>query len=233
MTRKHYIVGCGGVGSWLAPSLCLLRNPNEIILVDGDSLEPKNLNRQLFEGDDIGKNKADALSRRYECQSIPEWYSLGMIEHEQSDWIFCCVDNNPARAAVLHSCDAYGAQAIIAANETTSSEAYYYRRAWKDTPLDPRVYYPEIRDDHTNDPRGEAVGCTGEAQVANRQLVSANFSAAALAQNLFVLWGIKLGGLDKEVIPLLPYKFTANLSKLESFRVKDQMEKGQTNEKAN
>ena len=62
LMRKHYIIGCGGVGSWLAPSLCLLRSPQEVILVDGDTLETKNLNRQLFTPEQVGSNKAEALA---------------------------------------------------------------------------------------------------------------------------------------------------------------------------
>jgi hypothetical protein len=231
--RKHYIIGCGGVGSWLAPSLCLLRSPQEIILVDGDTLEQKNLNRQLFTPEQVGSNKAEALAEKYGCQAIAEFYGTGSIEHDPSDWIFCCVDNNPARMAVLHSCDQYGCQAIFAANESTSSEAYYYRRAWKETPLDPRVYYPSMATDRSGDPRRASAGCTGEAQRLNRQLVSANVSAAALAQNLFVLWGIKASELSKETMPSLPFKFVANLSRLESHRIKDQLEKGKSNETDN
>ena len=227
MPRKYFVIGCGGVGSWLAPALCLLRSPQEVTLVDGDKLEKKNLNRQLFTENDIGDYKANALAEKYGCTSIPRWYSLGDMEHDVGDWIFCCVDNNPARMAVLAAADEQGAYAIFAANETTSSEAYYYRRAWKDTALDPRVYYPEMMEDRSNDPRDGAIGCTGEAQEQNRQLVTANLSAASLALNLFVVWGIKAQTLDKETMPMLPFKYVSNMTKLETFRIKETMEKGQ------
>mgnify|MGYP000856154200 CR=1 FL=1 len=62
-----------------------------------------------------------------------------------------------------------------------SAEAYYYRRRWKGTARDPRVYYPEINQDRSGDPRATSIGCTGEVQNQNRQLVSANLMAAALA----------------------------------------------------
>ena len=52
----------------------------------------------------------------------------------------------------------------------------------------------------------------------NRQLVSANFMAAALAEHLFVLWHLKAPRLDKETVAALPYKFAANLSKLETYQ---------------
>jgi hypothetical protein len=101
-----------------------------------------------------------------------------------------------------------------------SAEAYYYRRAWKGTPRDPRFYYPEMNTDRSGDPRAASIGCTGEPQAANRQLVSANLMAAALAEHLYVLWHLKAPRLDKETVAALPHKFAANLTKLETHRVK-------------
>lgn len=218
---KHciYIIGAGGVGSWLAPSLCLLHNPSSVVLVDGDVLEAGNLNRQLFGADQVGRNKAEALASKYRCGAIPQFYSMGVLNHDPSDWIMCCVDNNPARNAVIQECDRSGCKAIFAANEVHSSEAYFYDPAWKHTRLDPRVYYPQIVTDHSDDPVARGSGCTGESQANNRQLVSANFSAAALAQNLYVLWAMEAPKLNVETIPSLPYQFRANLSRLEFNRV--------------
>lgn len=214
----NYIIGCGGVGSAIVPSYCLLKAPGDITLVDGDRIERKNLNRQLFDAGQIGMNKAQALAARYGCRFIPEWFARGKIRHYRNDWLICLVDNHRTRLETLEVCDESGCPAIIAANEMHSSEAYYYRRTWKGTPRDPRVYYPEINTDQSGDPRTAAIGCTGEAQENNRQLVSANLMAAALAEHLFVLWHFKAPRLDKETVARLPYKFAANLSKLETYQ---------------
>lgn len=214
----HYIIGCGGVGSAIVPSLCLLKSPDNITLVDGDVIEEKNLNRQMFGRSDIGRNKADALAEKHGCRSVAEWFSRGKLRHARNDWLICLVDNHRARLETLQVCDEVGCQAVFAANETHSSEAYYYRRAWKGTARDPRVYYPEISTDERGDPRSAAIGCTGVAQERNRQLVSANFMAAALAEHLFVLWNMKAPRLDKETVAVLPYKFGANLTKLETYK---------------
>jgi molybdopterin/thiamine biosynthesis adenylyltransferase len=226
--RNHYIIGCGGVGSWLAPSLTLLLDPSQVSLIDGDTLEEKNLNRQLFSSEDIGHNKAQALAKRYNCGFRSDWYLFGLIEHTERDWLFVCVDNNPARVAALQACDQYGCQAIIAANETTSSEAYFYRPRWKGTRLDPRVYYPELLSDQSGDPRAAQAGCTGDAQERNRQLVTANASAAALAANLFVLWGVKAHIITRDMMPMMPFKFVQNLSKTETHRIEDRATKTRT-----
>jgi hypothetical protein len=215
-----YVIGAGGVGSWLVPSLCLLQNHTDLTVIDGDRLERKNLNRQLFTERDINRFKSDALAQKYGCLSEPKWFSHGMKHFDDSDWLISVVDNHPARMAALESSDAFGCKVIIAANEKTSAEAYYYQSDWKDSPLDPRVYYPEILTDKSDDPMRVAIGCTGEAQRENVQLVSANFMAAALAQHLFVVWKMEYPKLDKEVLPHLPYKLTQNLSNLIAHKVK-------------
>ncbi len=221
MKATFYIIGAGGVGSWLAPALCLLTKPSQVILMDGDKLEDKNLNRQLFTKADIGKNKAEALASRYGCQAQPYFYSAHFINHLKSDWLIVCADNHPARKAALQMCDDYGCRAIVACNEKTSAEAFYYQPDWAGTTLDPREYYPEILTDDTGDPRQRAIGCTGEAQVATPQLVTANMLAAGLAGHLIMVWALEAQKLDEETLAFLPFKLVANMSRLESFRVCD------------
>ncbi|MCX6896004.1 MAG: ThiF family adenylyltransferase [Verrucomicrobia bacterium] len=216
----NYIIGCGGVGSAIVPSFCLLKSPAEVTLIDGDTIERKNLNRQMFDVGQIGMNKAQALAGRYGCHFIGEWFARGKLRHYRNDWLLCLVDNHRTRLETLEVCDDYGCQAIFAANEMHSAEAYFYRRAWKGTQRDPRVYYPELTTDRSGDPRAISVGCTGEAQENNRQLVSANLMAAALAEHLFVLWSMKAPRMDRETIELLPHKFATNLTKLETYSLK-------------
>jgi molybdopterin/thiamine biosynthesis adenylyltransferase len=216
----NYIIGCGGVGSSIVPSFCLLKAPAEITLIDGDTIERKNLNRQMFDASQIGLNKAQALAGKYGCHSIPEWFARGKLRHYRTDWLICLVDNHRTRLETLEVCDESGCQAIFAANETHSAEAYYYRRSWQGTSRDTRVYYPEINTDRSGDPRAASIGCTGEVQERNRQLVSANLMAAALAEHLFVLWNLKAPYMEKETVARLPHKFAANLTKLETYTEK-------------
>lgn len=212
---KSYVIGAGGGGSWLTPALCMLIGKENVIVVDGDTLETKNLNRQLFKESDVGRNKADALADRYGCESIPRWYSFGLTSHCKSDVLIGCVDNHPARAAILQACDFEGCCAIIAANEVLSSEAYIYKPEWRGTNLDPRHFYPEIIEDRSGDPRAASIGCTGEAQEKNRQLVTANLNAASLALHLYVVHFIEGPKLDPAVLPHLPSKLVQNMTKNE------------------
>jgi hypothetical protein len=221
---KVYIVGCGGVGSFLVPVMCKLVGPNDVILVDGDRLEPKNLDRQLFEPSHVGKFKSEALSKKYKCSSIPEWYTPGGIQHSMSDWILVCADNHPARAAALDACDQFHCQCVVGCNETLSSEAFYYQHEWKGTRMDPRVYYPEILTSHANDPARAAIGCTGEAQEQNRQLVTANFMAAAMMGHLYVVWEQEAPGMEREAWIYLPHRRSSTLSGWTQSTVKDSQE---------
>lgn len=75
VNSEHYnhivIVGCGGTGARMLPPLIQLvksahwiLNP-KITLIDFDEVEPKNLVRQNFIKDDVGRNKAEVLAERY------------------------------------------------------------------------------------------------------------------------------------------------------------------------
>ncbi len=232
MKSNIYIIGCGGVGSWLAPALALLTSPESIVLMDADKLEEKNLNRQLFKKSDIGKTKSDALAEQYKCRSIPEWFTEGLIELEPEDWLIVCVDNHVARRAALYEADRYGCKCIIAANETHSAEAYFYERKWRESAIDPRVYYPDILTDRSGDPQRAAIGCTGQAQVANPQLVTSNSLAASLAGHLFALWHLEAKNFTKKTEPYMPYHLVASMTRLTTHLIKDKIPtKGQQNER--
>lgn len=108
------VVGCGGTGSQLLSMLMQLCNNirekiYRIILVDGDSVENKNLqNQKCLEGD-IGYNKAYSMCKRYSylfpdlAISSYENYlrsdsDIGKLVGCEDNLIIAgCVDNNPAR----------------------------------------------------------------------------------------------------------------------------------------
>ena len=72
-SRFHLVlVGCGGTGSFLAGHIARLlagsvigETVGDVLLIDGDHVEPKNVGRQLFSKHDVGKNKAAVLANRY------------------------------------------------------------------------------------------------------------------------------------------------------------------------
>lgn len=66
------LVGCGGTGSHLAQALARLAGhvshsptPLSLTFIDGDTVEAKNVGRQLFSPADVGRNKAQVLATRF------------------------------------------------------------------------------------------------------------------------------------------------------------------------
>jgi PRTRC genetic system ThiF family protein len=66
------LVGCGGTGSHIAQSIARLchhsadtERPIAVSFVDGDTVEDRNVGRQLFSAADIGRNKAQTLAARF------------------------------------------------------------------------------------------------------------------------------------------------------------------------
>lgn len=210
-----YVIGCGGVGYPLIQCLSRLVNPSTIVAIDRDGIEPRNLDRQLFNESHLGFNKAEVMSQLFGVRAIAEWFSVNsdyrMTKH---DIIFSLVDNHPSRLSALQYADRVGCAVITAGNEVLSSEAFIYYPTWKESRLDPRTYYPEITTNHDDDPRAASIGCVGDAQKENRQLASANMMAAALAIHLFVVW--KLNNPEDSIKEFLPYKLSCAMSKMSS-----------------
>ncbi|MFV1457777.1 ThiF family adenylyltransferase, partial [Bacillus mycoides] len=116
MNRVTVIVGAGGTGSYVVPSVANLyhtdENNNAIVLIDGDVVENKNLLRQGFLRKDLNGNKAEVLAKRY-SEAFPElaiYYSKGFVNdvnavlHVVDNFseideivLISCVDNNYAR----------------------------------------------------------------------------------------------------------------------------------------
>lgn len=186
----YHVIGCGGGGSYLVPLLCKMVPPPQIVLWDGDTLEKRNLDRQLFSPDDIGKNKAEALAARHGATARPQFFSSAAHTFNAVDWIFSCVDNHAGRREILSACDRDVCRAILCGNEYEDAEAMYYQPEWAGTNADPRVVYPDIRTSTAGDPLAPE-GCTGEAQTAAPQLALANNIAITLGLQLWYLWAMK------------------------------------------
>lgn len=118
---KIYIVGVGGTGSHLVSFLTHLignnkhfRSTHSINLIDGDVIEEKNVVNQKFLLSDVGKNKAEVLTDRYNSiyedlnisyvdkyiQTDKEFEELLYSKTKDIPIIISCVDNNKARKII-------------------------------------------------------------------------------------------------------------------------------------
>lgn len=60
--NRHLVIGCGGIGFWLAISLAMM-GVRDFILVDGQTIDNSNLNRLPVPQTWVGTNKAVALRK--------------------------------------------------------------------------------------------------------------------------------------------------------------------------
>ena len=188
--KTTVIVGAGGIGGWLVQLLGKMKC--SVVLIDGDTVERRNLSRQLFGKDSIGRNKAEAMAATMDPEGefvkpLATFLGPGFLDDaipEDAFW-FCAADNHPARAAMLDCVDAREAKCCIAANEYRDAEAYYYDARNRGTGLDPRMYYPAILSDHSGDPM---MPCTGAEADKKPQLALANAQAAIHAVWLYRFW---------------------------------------------
>jgi molybdopterin/thiamine biosynthesis adenylyltransferase len=112
MKYVFIVVGVGGTGSLVARDLpkLLLRTESEMVIIDGDNVEEKNMVRQAYQTHDIGENKANALAKKINtfygniCESVDSYVTKNEItEIVKSKYksyvpvIIGCVDNNKTR----------------------------------------------------------------------------------------------------------------------------------------
>lgn len=116
------LAGCGGTGSWLAPTVVRVarllaekfHKSVRVVFIDPDSVEAKNCYRQNFAESEIGRNKAEALAARYglawgvDVLALPAPFPADLDRlletdrqtHYELSVVIGCVDNAPARSAI-------------------------------------------------------------------------------------------------------------------------------------
>jgi hypothetical protein len=137
--NKIFVFGCGGTGSRVVPLIAQFMkscpwvvNP-EIVLVDFDHIEEKNLTRQNFIASDMGKNKATVLANRYskafnititpitskvnraaanhaEEVALQQFDDLLSINERRNNIFILCVDSPDARRQIVQTIMSYCSQ---------------------------------------------------------------------------------------------------------------------------
>lgn len=130
------LVGAGGLIGFIAPTLAR-KGVNALTVLDDDTVEPSNLNRQFFRETDIGQYKAVALCRNLQplC-TYPTLLTGHAVRFEEAvldesialacDVAVCGVDNNPTRAAVSLYCRQVGIPAIFTAVSVDADHGYVF-----------------------------------------------------------------------------------------------------------
>lgn len=179
MVYNVYVVGAGGTGSFLLKELARFQatfcanseHKINVLIIDGDVVEQKNLERQCFFNDSVMDNKAEVMSENIndtfelEYRFYPHYITaveqLEKVINEtkkvyyrgNQDILIGCVDNHRCRQV----CESYFNKCrdiiyIDSANEYSDGEVVF---AWKkDNKVMAPVrsfYYPEVATDTSPD----------------------------------------------------------------------------------
>ena len=116
------VMGTGGVGSYAAEAVGRA-GIGKITLMDGDSVQPSNINRQLVAlNSTLGINKAEVMAERIkdinpdaEVTAVPLFYKTGEeIDLAQFDWIIDAIDDVDAKTELIRRATESGVNIISA-----------------------------------------------------------------------------------------------------------------------
>lgn len=229
--KRVVIIGCGGVGSWLAPGLARaleFQAPmSQLLLIDGDNFELKNAERQNFT--QFG-NKAHSL--RNDIQPIapqtmiiaqaawvvaPEAANEEVDPEEEGviklspydilqdgDFVFPVVDNYMARKLIFDAASSFDNIDVLSGgnDERLAGSVYHYqRRDGQDVTFHPAKYHEEYENPPDRNP-GE-LSCAERAMIdGGSQTLAANMAVATL---LLAKASHAMFGSDTEKEKMLEY----------------------------
>jgi len=199
------VVGLGGIGSWVVQSLVrfLYRQENcTLVLVDGDTYEDKNKERQFFQGS--GKKalvQGEWIRKNFSginVMEVPDYIvsDQDFLENDKDntspisdvirkdDYVFVCVDNHATKKIIIEYCSTLPNIVVFAGgNEWTDGNVWiYWRKNGKDRTKNPFTYHSELI--HPKDRNPADLSCE-ELAVSDPQLIFTNMFAAVLLMNAF------------------------------------------------
>lgn len=199
-TRKIKVIGLGGIGSYLVEPLARYLNHSadftEMTVVDGDSYEEKNRNRQQF--DRLEKKAtvtADNVQKRFpkihfrsKAEYITEDNVISTIR--EGDVVFLCVDNHKTRKTVSDRCKELDNVTLISGgNDFTDGNVIYYKRVNGEDVTKPLTeLHDSIANPQDKNPgelsEAERQGCERETET-NPQLLFTNLAIASCMCNVY------------------------------------------------
>ncbi|MCX6795217.1 MAG: ThiF family adenylyltransferase [Candidatus Falkowbacteria bacterium] len=194
---KHVkVIGAGGIGSILLPTLCRFLNASGeqvvITIIDGDDYENKNQTRQLFSRlGNKAKVSVEKLSGEFPgivFQAKPEYLTdkSALYLLKDGDIIFSCVDNHKTRLLISDFCSEELENVVLFSGGNSFTDGniqIFIKKDDKNLTLPiANSYHPEIM--KPSDRRPDEIGC-GELIVSEPQLIFTNNAVATLMLNAF------------------------------------------------
>lgn len=207
---RAVVIGAGGVGSWLCQGLARQLEYSApgsgLVIVDGDTFEPKNAERQVFNG---AGNKATVLAADLSPQfprsiiiPLPAWVVENVEEgndtEEQEDGtvvskvtarnllqdgdvVYAVVDNDACRKILIDAASKLDNVDLFTAgnDENYYGSVYHYRRRdGRDVTVNPLENHPEY--EAPNDRNPGDLSCQERAEIeGGTQLVATNMAVAS------------------------------------------------------
>lgn len=211
-----HIVGAGGTGGYVIRDLSRFlysirergaSRPVNTYVYDGDKVEEKNVLRQNFIPQDLGRYKAEVSCERYsEAYGIQMTAINSFVTKEDlrfydliSNGMNCgrvqvvvsCVDNNAARRYITQTCEALSSShrrelvLIDSGNESKGGQIVFSSNLSNRFFVYPTLdyYYPEVADPSKDDTSENNVSCA-ERTTVDSQNIFVNITAANHILNL-------------------------------------------------
>lgn len=182
---KIAIVGAGGIGCPLAQFFSRICH---LVLIDGDSYEPRNVTRQFPALKSRG-NKAvilrDLLQPHtlFQIEAVPQYFKgeelFSLPEMQDLEMLIAAVDNHDSRKLTAEYCNVLQIPGILAGNENEMGEAHL---------VAPGVYDPlQHFSFEGGDPPPFACN-SDQAMSQGSQTISANWKAVGAVIQLYSSW---------------------------------------------
>lgn len=203
---KVKVIGLGGIGLSLLPTLCRYLNYNdekypavEVSLIDGDTFEERNRDRQEFV--EVGpKASMTAAEYRGQFPRLMFWdHPVYVADNNviqlirENDIVLLCVDNHKTRKLVSDRAEELKNVTVISGgNDWTDGNVLVHIRR-EETNLTPPLankYHPEIMTPTDKNPaevEEKAAGCAKLAPAAPQLLITNNYIAAIMLAAFFNL----------------------------------------------
>jgi len=193
--KNYVMIGAGGTGTHLlGPLVAYLGTKKEswaLTVIDGDSVEDKNLERQLFHPAMVTMNKAEASLLPYKhlenIVAVRDYLGASNIAEfiPDNSTVLICVDNFPIRAMIESHCNTLPNVVVInGGNERESGSCQIWERGGGKNTTPPLSYnHPEIlapgktRADMTCE---ETAQLPGGEQLIVTNMASANYMLLGL-----------------------------------------------------
>ncbi|MBI5153501.1 MAG: ThiF family adenylyltransferase [Parcubacteria group bacterium] len=200
-TMRLVLIGLGGIGSHLAEPVCRTlhytntsRTPKRIVLIDGDTYDRTNSERQRSQpntkkGDATKESLAPLFPElRIEAKNLYINEDNVYVHLLEEDIILLAVDNHASRKIVSHHvCTLKNCILISGGNEEVDGAIQVYeRRNGQDVTPPLTKFHPEIEYPKNNHP--ETPSCAQLIETESPQLLTVNFTIAALMLNALTLW---------------------------------------------